>query len=145
GADRAAHTIRFGLSGVKFVGDAAVECLIKEREQNGPFIDLADLCSRLDLRQWNKRSLESLVKAGALDAFGDRASLLSGLDTAIGTGQQAGRSRISGQTTLFDLFAEAEPAAPVAATNQPVVVRSLSVAERRQLLHHRIDQCRNGW
>ena len=134
GADRAAHTIRFGLSGVKFVGDAAVECLIQEREQNGPFIDLADLCSRLDLRQWNKRSLESLVKAGALDAFGDRASLLSGLDTAIGAGQQAGRARISGQTTLFDLFAEAEPAAPVAATNQPVVVRSLSVAERRQQL-----------
>ncbi len=129
-----AHTIRFGLSGVKFVGDAAVECLIKEREQNGPFIDLADLCSRLDLRQWNKRSLESLVKAGALDAFSDRASLLSGLDTAIGAGQQAGRARISGQTTLFDLFADAEPAAPVATTNRPVVIRTLTVPERRQQL-----------
>lgn len=129
-----AHTIRFGLSGVKFVGDAAVECLIKEREQNGPFIDLADLCSRLDLRQWNKRSLESLVKAGAFDAFGDRASLLSGLDTAIGAGQQAGRARISGQTTLFDLFADAEPVDPVAATTRQVGVRALTVPERRQQL-----------
>lgn len=129
-----AHTIRFGLSGVKFVGDAAVECLIKEREQNGPFTDLADLCSRLDLRQWNKRSLESLVKAGALDAFGDRASLLSSLDTAIGAGQQAGRARISGQTTLFDLFADAGPAAPVASSTRPVVVRTLTVPERRQQL-----------
>ena len=132
-AGRGAHTIRFGLSGVKFVGDAAVECLIKERERNGPFIDVADLCSRLDLRQWNKRSLESLVKAGALDAFGDRASLLSSLDTVIGAGQQAGRARISGQTTLFDLFADAH-AIPVAATNRPVVDRTLTIPERRQQL-----------
>jgi DNA polymerase-3 subunit alpha len=96
--------IRFGFSGVKFVGDGAVESLIAERQKSGAFTSLNDLCERLDLRQWNKRALESLVKAGALDAFGDRRGVLAGLDAAIASGQQASRARQSGQTSLFDLF-----------------------------------------
>jgi DNA polymerase-3 subunit alpha len=102
--DDGTTAIRFGFSGVKFVADAAVEAMIAERGRGGAFASLNDLCGRLDLRQWNKRALESLVKAGALDAFGDRPAILAGLDAAIATGQQASRARQIGQTSLFDLF-----------------------------------------
>ena len=101
--------IRFGFSGVKFVGDSAVESMIAARAKGGAFTSLNDLCERLDLRQWNKRALESLVKAGALDAFGDRPVVLAGVDAAIASGQQASRARQSGQTSLFDLFGTASP------------------------------------
>jgi DNA polymerase-3 subunit alpha len=68
------------------------------------FRDLADFCRRIDLRQLNKRALESLIKAGATDAFGERAALLAGLDAAMALGQQDQRARLVGQTNLFDLL-----------------------------------------
>ncbi len=110
--DDGTTAVRFGFSGIKFVGAGAVEALIAERDRGGHFADIPDLCARIDLRQWNKRALESLVKAGALDAFGDRPAMLAGLDASISAGQQASRARQSGQTSLFDLFGGG-PASPL--------------------------------
>ena len=79
-------------------------CGAREAEPATASRDLADFCRRVDLRQMNKRALESLIKAGALDAFGERAALLAGLDTAMSLAQQHQRAQQSGQTSLFDLI-----------------------------------------
>ena len=95
--------IRFGLGAIKNVGEGAVEIILKEREQNGPFESLNDLATRVDLRQVNKRVLECLIKAGAFDSFGDRASLLAVTDRLVATSQQIHQARQAGQMTMFDL------------------------------------------
>lgn len=63
------NQIRFGLGGIKGVGEGAVEALIQERQKNGPFKTIFDLCKRIDLRQANKKTLEGLAQAGAFDRF----------------------------------------------------------------------------
>ncbi|HEX2324980.1 MAG TPA: DNA polymerase III subunit alpha, partial [Chloroflexota bacterium] len=126
-------SIRFGLSGVKNVGHGAIEMLIKSREEGpGPFADLADLCRRVDLRQLNKRALESLVKAGAMDCLGDRAALLAGLDTAMSLAQQHQRAQQNGQTSLFDLFSTEET--PEAVALPAFALPNVESAGRKQRL-----------
>lgn len=65
------HEIRFGLGGIKGTGDAAVDAIIEEREKNGPFNDIFDFITRVNLRTVNKKTLESLAYAGAFDCFED--------------------------------------------------------------------------
>ncbi|MBV8366601.1 MAG: DNA polymerase III subunit alpha [Candidatus Eremiobacteraeota bacterium] len=96
----AGDAIRFGLGAVRNVGEGAIAELIAKR-RDAPFASLADLCARVDGRQVNRRVLESLIKAGALDKFGSRAALLAGLDSALDYGQQIAQERDLGQTSLF--------------------------------------------
>ncbi len=99
--------IRFGLAAIKNVGESAIQVILKARKDSGPFRDPYDFCERVDLRVVNKRVLESLLKAGALDALGSkRKSMWSSLDRVLEHGARAQRDRISGQRGLF-----AEPAA----------------------------------
>jgi DNA polymerase III subunit alpha len=94
--------IRYGLGAVRGVGQQAVEALIEERERNGPFTSLAELCRRIDVSRVNRRVLEALIKAGALDALGaNRATLMALLDTAVQGGEQAMRASAAGQDDLF--------------------------------------------
>ncbi len=93
--------IRFGLGAVKNVGEGAVEGIIEARRAGGRFKSLDDFCGRIDLQRCNKRVLESLIKCGALDAFGPRAVQLERLDLALGTAQREQRDRESGQVGLF--------------------------------------------
>jgi len=72
--------IRFGFSAIKNVGNAAIDNIINERDQNGIFISLGDFCLRVDSQKVNKRVLESLIKVGAMDSFGSRTALLQSLD-----------------------------------------------------------------
>ncbi|HZM73205.1 MAG TPA: DNA polymerase III subunit alpha [Candidatus Polarisedimenticolia bacterium] len=97
------EAIRYGLLAVKNVGQGAIESLIAARQADGPFISLADLCSRIDLRLANRKVLESLAKAGAMRAFGHAAQVLAGLEMAMESGQIAQHDRASGQTSLFEL------------------------------------------
>jgi len=99
-------SIRFGLAAVKNVGWGAVQAIIQAREKGGPFTSFSDFCSRVDNRLANRRVLESLVKAGALDAFGHRAQLLAGLDTGLEYAARVQRDREQGQVNLFDLMPE---------------------------------------
>ena len=93
--------IRFGLGALKNVGEGAIAELIDKRA-TGPFASLADLCARVDTRQVNRRVLEALIKAGALDGLtGNRAQQLAGLEAALDYGQQLARDRDLGQTSLF--------------------------------------------
>jgi DNA polymerase-3 subunit alpha len=93
--------IRFGLGAVKNVGQGAVELIIKEREANGKFKDLNDFARRVDLRAVGKRSLECMIKVGALDVFGNRSALLASLDRIVSISSNHFRAADTGQLSLF--------------------------------------------
>ena len=94
--------IRFGLSAIKNVGEAAIKVILAARDIGGEFKSLTDFCQRVDAQKVNKKVLESLIKAGAMDAFGKRAAMLSALDKIRAKGAQIQKQRIEGQTSLFD-------------------------------------------
>tara|TARA_B100001123_G_scaffold447921_1_gene607046 strand:- start:411 stop:4202 length:3792 start_codon:yes stop_codon:yes gene_type:complete len=93
--------IRFGLCAVKNVGRAAVESIVRVREA-GPFKSLYEFCERIDEKVLNRRVIESLVKAGAFDGFGERPALLQALDGAMTRAQKLRKTGLVGQETLFD-------------------------------------------
>ncbi|HXU11662.1 MAG TPA: OB-fold nucleic acid binding domain-containing protein, partial [Candidatus Binatia bacterium] len=94
--------IRFGLGAVKNVGEGAARMIVETRGRVGPFGSLDGVCREVDLKTVNKRTLESLVKAGAFDGLGpSRSSLCSAVDSAIESSQKATRDRESGQAGLF--------------------------------------------
>jgi len=104
--------IRFGLGAVKNVGAGAIESIIRAREQDGSFMDLFDFCERVDLKALNKRMIESLILAGAMDSLrGHRAQLMAMVDDAVARAQTVQLDRQRGQTSLFDLMgADQSPA-----------------------------------
>ncbi len=93
-------SIRFGLTTIKNFGEGVATSIIEERKANGPFKSLSDFLSRIKDKNLNKKSLESLIKAGALDSFGDRALLLHNLDRLL-TFNKEERSKESEQDSLF--------------------------------------------
>jgi DNA polymerase III subunit alpha len=102
------EAIRFGLAGVKNVGQNAIASILQVRhqlaEEGKTFTSFWDFCERIDLRVMNKRVLESLIKSGALDCFGARAALMAAIDKAIERAQKAQRDSAAGQHGLFGLF-----------------------------------------
>jgi DNA polymerase-3 subunit alpha len=100
--DEKGDAIRFGLGAVKNVGQNAVEAIIKARTELGAFRSIYQFCEHSDMTAINRRVMESLVKAGAMDLLqGTRAQLLLALDAAIETGNRAAKDRDSGQAGLF--------------------------------------------
>ena len=97
-----AGTVRYGLGAVKGVGRGACESIAGARRDGGAFRDLLDFCQRVDASRLNKRVLEALVQAGALDALGaNRASLMLQLPEAMRATEQLAREREAGQSSLF--------------------------------------------
>ena len=108
--------IRFGLSGVKGVGEKAVEAIIAERAAGEPFLSLWDFCERVPLAVVNRATIESLIKCGAFDRLHGtdrRAALLKALDSAIAGGHRVQEDRASGQSNLFGMLVGEDRAAPV--------------------------------
>ena len=112
--------IRFGMAAVKNVGVGPVQAILAARAEDGPFDNLEDLCDRVDLRQVNKRSLECLIKVGALDRFGQqrdrrkagiRNRLLDVVDQCIARSAATHIDRESGQLSMFDLLGAANGSA----------------------------------
>ena len=96
--------IVYGLAGIKNVGAEAINEIVREREENGPYTSLVDLTTRVNLRKTTKRVLEFLIKAGAMDCFGaPRATLMAGLDKAVTQGQKRAEAKLSGQLSLMSL------------------------------------------
>ncbi|WP_437881485.1 DNA polymerase III subunit alpha [Pseudomonas sp. LRF_L74] len=135
--------IVYGLGAVKGVGEGPVEAIVECRAEGGPFKDLFDFCNRVDLKRINKRTLDALVRSGALDRLGpfyqdelkayqasvdkNRAVLLASMEEAIQTAEQTARSHDSGHMDLFGgLFAE--PEADMYASHRKA--RELSIKER---------------
>lgn len=96
-------TLRFGLLAIKGLGEDVVDELIAERKANGPFADLAAFASRIKGKAFNRRSLESLAKAGALDRFGGRNTIYFNLETILDYHRRLTQEAKSGQTSLFAL------------------------------------------
>lgn len=106
------EAIRFGLAGIKNVGEAAVTGVLEERARGGEFKSLDDFCLRLDSKLLNKKLLESLVKCGAFDAFGEpRERAFARLDQVVATAQRTQREKAIGQFSLFEDFGAPEPGA----------------------------------
>ncbi len=102
------NAIRFGLTAIKNVGRNAIDSILEARrsleEKGKSFANYWEFCERVDLRLMNKRVLESLVKAGALDSFGRRSALVAAGDKAIERAQKSQRDLASGQHGLFGIF-----------------------------------------
>jgi len=97
--------IRFGLAGVKGVGELAAKRIIEEREKNGPYASFDDLVTRVDGRAMNKRVLEHLVKTGAFDFAGHaRKQLFEGIDSAMSAVAAHARDRAAGQHSFLEML-----------------------------------------
>ncbi|MBN1919943.1 MAG: DNA polymerase III subunit alpha [Anaerolineae bacterium] len=95
------RAIRIGLSAIKNVGEEAMRLIVEARKAGGPFKSLDDLANRVDLRKVNRRALECLIQAGALDEFGPRPALLAVLDTVLNSSGHTHEARDVGQFSLF--------------------------------------------
>jgi DNA polymerase-3 subunit alpha len=94
--------IRFGLGAVKNVGRNAIQSIVEAREQDGPFRNLFEFCERIDSRLVNKKVVESLIQAGAMDSLeGHRAQNMEIVEMAITFGHTAQTEKLRGQTSLF--------------------------------------------
>lgn len=121
----AAEAIGFGLAAIKNVGHNAIQSIIDARVAlqgagKQGFASLWEFCEKIDLRLLNKRVLESLIKAGAMDNFGGRAQVSASLDRAMERAQKAQRDEAAGQHGLFGIFDDL-PAAPAKEDALPTV------------------------
>ncbi len=113
------ETVVYGLGAIKGVGQAAIESILEEREANGAYKDLYDFCRRIDTRKVNRRVLEALIRAGALDTLpGHRASLLAALPDALKAADQHTRNNDIG---MEDMFGGEMPGADAAHIDLPVM------------------------
>lgn len=97
-----ARQILYGVGALKGVGQGVVESIVAERQANGAFVDLFDLCRRLDGRQLNKRLLEALIKSGALDKLNpNRAAMMADIEKARRAAEQQQTSKQAGQADMF--------------------------------------------
>ena len=97
--------IRFGLAGVKNVGEKAVEVILESRSKDGPFESLFDFCRRVDMAAVNRRVIESLIKCGAFDSTQlSRARMTGALDDAMKAGQTHQRDQASNQIDIFGML-----------------------------------------
>lgn len=135
-------TIVYGLGAIKGVGEQAMQSVIDSRLQDGPYKDLFDFCHRIDLKKINKRTLEALIRSGALDCLGiDRASIMAQLPEAVQAADQARHNR---ETGIMDLFGEVEevqrkPLKPVKAWSDEVRLKGEKDTLGLYLTGHPID------
>ena len=99
--------IRFGLGSIKNVGIPVLEAIVKNREEQGPFKDLADFCERMQNGSVNKKCIESLIKSGAMDEFNQtRATLLASYEDIVDSINTSSKRSLKGQITMFDMGGE---------------------------------------
>ena len=131
-ADTATGVIPFGLSAVRNVGEGLVEMIVAEREANGPFDDFYDFCNRVDTQVLNKRTIESLIKAGGFDAVGHpRKGLLTVFEQIVDQTVARRRKEAEGQ---FELFAVAEE---TTADEMRIAIPDLEFDKREKLRFER--------
>ena len=134
-------TIRYGLGAIKGVGEGAVQSIVIERKANGDYTSLEDLCRRLDLSKVNRRVLEALIKAGALDGLAaNRATLFNRLDAALALGEQNSKANETGQHDIFGLATTHVPeAVRAAAPDQPEWTDTVRLRGERETLGRAIS------
>lgn len=123
--------IRFGLRTIKNFGEGIAHTIIEERTAKGPFTSLEDFLHRISDRAFNKKSLESLIKAGALDAFGKRSQLLGNIDLLLEYNKETAK-KPTNQTSLFGSSDDAPP--PVRLQPMPPLAQRTALAWEKELL-----------
>lgn len=103
--------IRFGLAAIKGLGEGPVQAILKARDEHGPFESLFELCENVDGRAMNRKVLESLIKSGSCDCFGEtRATLHSIIELALNRASAIHHDQVRGQASLFDMIEESDDA-----------------------------------
>jgi DNA polymerase-3 subunit alpha len=145
----AADTVRYGLGAIKGVGRGLCEAIVAERQRGGDYRDLLDFCRRVDSTKLNRRALEAMVNAGALDALGrNRATLMLQLPEVVKATDQMAKEAAAGQVSLFGL--PSADAGPSLQLDLPEcaewTLRQVLDGERDTLGHylsgHPFDPCR---
>ncbi len=127
--------IRFGLLAIKNLGSDIAAAIIEEREARGKFKDIADLASRVGSKNFNKKSLDALIKTGALDALGERNYLLAGLEQILAYHKDAVKDVLSGQNNLFSGgTADAPARGELKLPTRPPATKREKLAWERELL-----------
>ncbi|MBV9033262.1 MAG: DNA polymerase III subunit alpha, partial [Acidobacteriaceae bacterium] len=131
----AGSAIRFGLGAIKNVGHGAIESVVAARQEGGRFTSIYNFCERVNLGAINRRAIESMVKAGAMDSLGgNRAQLSEALDRAIESGQRAWRDRAMGQHGLFGMFGEEEQKTELPLADLPDWTSEQKLAGEKEML-----------
>ena len=112
--------ILFGLKAIKNVGEGAIASIVQNREEKGPYTSLSDFCSRVDLKQVNKRVVESLIKSGTFDLLEDRGKLIATYEMCVEMAQIRARERDNGQLGLFGDQDESLPIQTSASNLKPI-------------------------
>ena len=100
------NKIRWGLLAIKNLGADIIDVIVKERKDNGPYENLEDFISRIHSKNFNKKSLDSLIRSGALDAFGERGLLLANIEVMLEYNRNIQKEIDSGQSNLFSASPE---------------------------------------
>lgn len=136
-ASKANHPrIRFGMAAIKNVGTGAVEEILRAREVDGQFTSLDDFFGKVSPRTVNRKTVESLIKAGAFDRFGERHVLLGNIDTLLAYGARLQKQQDSGQTDLFGELGGGLPSKPQLQliTDVPKIPQQEQLQWERELL-----------
>ncbi|OGG02448.1 DNA polymerase III subunit alpha [Candidatus Gottesmanbacteria bacterium RBG_16_52_11] len=128
------NRIRFGLSAVKNVGTAAIDSILEARTSGGAFRGLTDLFSRIEIAKVNRKVTESLIKSGAMDEFGNRATLLGALPGVSEQAQKRRKNASAGQTGLFDEASSGADIPADAFTVTEELPKSVLLAYEKELL-----------
>ncbi len=100
------NKIRFGLTSIKNFGEHIAHVIVEERKKNGPYKSLEDFLERVQDKNLNRRALESLIKAGALDLFESRSKMLHNIEKLLNYHKEISESKSSAQASLFDVLGE---------------------------------------
>jgi DNA polymerase-3 subunit alpha len=132
---RDGKAIRFGLAAIKGVGEAAVEAILKARNEGGKFKTLSDLCERVDGHSLGRKTLEALIKTGACDCFGQtRATLFAQIERTLARAASILSDKQKGQSSLFGALEEKAPPMPEAISNLPEWPQHELLAHEKELL-----------
>jgi DNA polymerase-3 subunit alpha len=141
--EKEGETIRFGLTTIKNFGEGISHIITEERKKNGKFKSLEDFLTRIQDRNLNKKSLEALVKAGAMDDFGERGSLLANTDNLLQYSKESAANL--DQSSLFGSLTEAGSYSPLHLVHSEAITPKEKLTWEKELLGlyvsgHPLDQ-----
>jgi DNA polymerase-3 subunit alpha len=132
---RDGKAIRFGLVAIKNVGEAAVEAILKARNESGKFKSLSELCERVDGRALTRKTIEALIKTGACDSFGQtRATLFAQIERTLARAASILSDKQKGQSSLYGALEEKAPPMPESINNLPEWPQHELLAHEKELL-----------
>jgi DNA polymerase-3 subunit alpha len=132
---RDGKAIRFGMAAIKGVGEAAVEAILKARDEHGKFKSLSELCEQVDGRTLTRKPLEALIKTGACDSFGQtRATLFAQIERTLSRAASILSDKQKGQSSLFGALEEKTPPMPETISNLPEWPQHELLAHEKELL-----------